>query len=113
LNATEYAVLKNEMFANGGDPLPFRNTQLGTGTNWQDSVFRTAPIRNYNLSVQGGTDQSTYSIGGSYFRQEGIVGGPKASFERMNGRVNFQTKMSEKMRFNSVFLYTVRFCIIP
>ena len=74
LNATEYAVLKNEMFANGGDPLPFRNTQLGTGTNWQDSVFRTAPIRNYNLSVQGGTDQSTYSIGGSYFRQEGIVG---------------------------------------
>jgi TonB-dependent SusC/RagA subfamily outer membrane receptor len=106
LNATEYAVLKNEMFANGGDPLPFRNTQLGTGTNWQDSVFQTAPIRNYNLSVQGGTDQSTYSIGGSYFRQEGIVGGPKASFERLNGRVNFQTKMSDKMRFNSVFLYT-------
>lgn len=106
LNASQYAVLKNEMFANGGDPLPFRNTQLGNGTNWQDSVFRTAPIRNYNLSVQGGTDRSTYSVGGSYFRQEGIVGGPKASFERLNGRVNFQTKMTDKLRFNHVMLYT-------
>jgi TonB-dependent starch-binding outer membrane protein SusC len=106
LNATEYATLKNEMFANGGNALPFRNTQLGVGTNWQDSVFQSAPVRNYNLSVQGGTDVSTYSIGGSYFKQEGIVGGPKASFERINGRVNFQTKLSETLRFNHVGLYT-------
>ncbi len=37
LNAQEYAVIKNEMFGNGGEPLPFNNTNLGTGTNWQDS----------------------------------------------------------------------------
>lgn len=106
LNATEYAVLKNEMFANGGDPLPFPNTALGVGTNWQDSVFTWAPMRNYNVSVQGGTDRSNYSIGGSYYRQDGIVGLDKASFERLNGRVNFQTQLSDNLTFNSVFLYT-------
>jgi len=106
LNATEYAVLKNEMFANGGQPMPFNNTLLGTGTSWQDSVFQTAPIQNYNISLQGGTDRTTYSIGGSYFKQDGIVGLDKASFERWNGRVNLNTSLSPKWRLNSVLLYT-------
>ncbi|MBU3744705.1 MAG: TonB-dependent receptor, partial [Sediminibacterium sp.] len=43
LNAREYAVLKNEMFAAGGESLPFKNTSLGEGTNWQDSLFKLAP----------------------------------------------------------------------
>lgn len=37
LTAEEYAVIKNEAFAFGGQPLPFNNTALGVGTNWQDS----------------------------------------------------------------------------
>ena len=106
LTATEYAVLKNEMFANGGQTMPFNNTALGTGTNWQDSVFQTAPVVSYNASVSGGTAQSTYSIAGGYYDQMGIVGLDKARFKRLNGRVNFDTKMSDNLRLSSVFLYT-------
>jgi len=106
LNATEYAVLKNEMFANGGDALPYSNTNLGEGTDWQDAVFQNAKIQNYNVTVSGGSEKTTYSIGGSYFTQDGIVGGDKANFTRMNARVNLNTEMSKRMRLSSVFLYT-------
>ena len=106
LNATEYAVIKNETFANGGDALPFSNTILGEGTDWQDAVFQNANIKNYNVTISGGSEKTTYSIGGSYFSQDGIVGGDKANFTRMNARVNLNTEMSSRMRLSSVFLYT-------
>ncbi|MFT6998017.1 MAG: TonB-linked SusC/RagA family outer membrane protein [Cryomorphaceae bacterium] len=106
LNASEYAVVKNNAFANGGMPPPFETTNLGEGTNWQDEVFQSAPIQSYNISVSGGSDKTTYSIGGSYFDQQGIVGGEKANFERYNGRVNISTAISDRIQFNSVLLYT-------
>ncbi|MFN5596006.1 MAG: SusC/RagA family TonB-linked outer membrane protein, partial [Bacteroidota bacterium] len=106
LNAKEYAVLKNEMFAAGGEPMPFKNTSLGEGTNWQDSIFKLAPVYQYNVSVSGGNEKSTYSLGGSIFDQQGLVGLEKANFNRLNGRANFDTKMSDKLRYSSVFLYT-------
>ena len=106
LNASEYAVVKNNAFANGGMPQPFETTNLGEGTNWQDEVFQSAPIQSYNISVSGGSEKTTYSIGGSYFGQQGIVGGEKANFERYNGRVNISTAISDRIQFNSVLLYT-------
>ena len=106
LNAQEYAVIKNEAFANGNDDTPFANTALGEGTNWQDSVLQSAAVMNFNVGVTGGSKNTTYSIGGSYFSQDGIVGGPKSNFTRFNGRVNLNTDLSEKLKLSSVFLYT-------
>ncbi|MBT0810337.1 TonB-dependent receptor [Litoribacter ruber] len=106
LNAREYAILKNEAFAAGGQAMPFNNTNLGLGTDWQNAVFTEAPIQEYNMSVTGGTAKSSYSIGGSYFAQEGIVGGPKANFERYNARINFTTELAPRVRLTNVLLYT-------
>ncbi|MEY4289279.1 MAG: hypothetical protein RLZZ30_1367 [Bacteroidota bacterium] len=106
LNAQEYAVIKNEMFAMGGQDMPFNNTNLGVGTPWQDSVFQTAPIQSHNLSISGGTMNTRYSIALGYFTQDGIVGGPKANFSRYNARMNFSTDMSTKLKLNSVLLYS-------
>ncbi|GAB2614253.1 SusC/RagA family TonB-linked outer membrane protein [Belliella aquatica] len=106
LNAREYAILKNEAFAAGGQALPFNNVNLGEGTNWQDAVFQEAPIQEYNLTMTGGTEKTSYSIGGSYFGQQGIVGGPKANFERYNARINFITEIAPRVKFTNVLLYT-------
>lgn len=95
LTAEEYAVIKNEAFAFGGQAMPFSNTNLGTGTNWQDSVFSTAPVQSHNLSLNGGTLNTRYSIGLGYFNQDGIVGGDKSNFGRYNARMNFSTDMSD------------------
>jgi TonB-linked SusC/RagA family outer membrane protein len=106
LNATEYAVIKNEMFGLGGQPMPFNNTNLGEGTSWQDSVFQSAPMQSHNLSINGGTLNTRYSIGLGYLSQDGIVGGPKANFSRYNARLNFSTDLSSKIKLNSVLLYS-------
>lgn len=106
LTAEEYAVIKNEAFAFGGQAMPFSNTNLGTGTNWQDSVFSSAPVQSHNLSLSGGTLNTRYSIGLGYFNQEGIVGADKANFGRYNARLNFSTDMSEKLKLNSVLLFS-------
>ncbi len=106
LNAQEYAIIKNEMFAMGGQSMPFNNTNLGVGTIWQDSVFKMAPVQSHNISLSGGTFSTKYSIGLGYFNQDGIVGGDKSNFSRYNARVNLSTDLSSKLKFNSVFLYS-------
>ncbi len=106
LNAQEYAVLKNNAFLNGGQDQPFANTALGVGTDWQDAVFQSAMTSSHSLSATGSSNQTTYSVGGSYFTQDGIVGGGKSNFTRYNGRVNLSTDMTDRLRLNSVFLFT-------
>jgi hypothetical protein len=39
LNATEYALLLNESYANGGNSVPFSNVSGLKGTNWQKRGF--------------------------------------------------------------------------
>ena len=63
LTAEEYAVIKNEMFAFGGQSMPFVNTGIGEGTNWQDSVFQSSPVESYNFGISGGTKNTRYSRG--------------------------------------------------
>ncbi|MFW5759861.1 MAG: SusC/RagA family TonB-linked outer membrane protein, partial [Cyclobacteriaceae bacterium] len=106
LNAREYAILKNEAFAAGNQTPPFNNVELGEGTDWQNQVFQTAPIQNYNLTISGGSDKTSYSFGGSYLDQEGIVGGPQASFRRLNARLNFVTELAPRVKLENVLLYT-------
>ncbi len=54
-------------------------------TDWYDEIMRVAPIQNHSLSVSGGSDKATYSIGSSYFAQEGILD-MKNEYERFNLR---------------------------
>lgn len=85
LNATEYALLLNERYANGGQPIPFPDVSgLGEGTDWQDEVFRKgAPMIQHDFSVSGGSDKTTYRVSGQHFEQDGIVGpSDKSHFER-------------------------------
>ena len=63
-------------------------------TNWQDEIFRTAVVKNYDLSVRGGNDKTKFSVSGSYFDQDGIV--INTGYKRYSGRVNIDTKVSDK-----------------
>ena len=107
LNATEYALLANEAFAANGEALPFTNISgIGRGTNWQNEVFETAPQYSIDYTLNKGTEKSTYSLGISALSQDGIVGGSKANFNRRNIRFNFNTDITEKLKFTSSTIYT-------
>lgn len=107
LNAFEYGVLANESFAAGNSTPPFSNlSSLGEGTDWQDLVFESAPIQNYDFQVRGGGETTSYSFGAGYFSQKGIVGGDKASYDRLTVNFNSNTKISEKLNLDLITNYT-------
>jgi TonB-linked SusC/RagA family outer membrane protein len=106
LNAEQYATIQNEAAINSGKLPLFSQTQIDDlakgssllpahGTNWLDQIFSSdVPIQNYNLSANGGSEVSTYSLGGSYTEQGGIIGGSKLSdYKRINFKANSERKL--------------------
>jgi TonB-linked SusC/RagA family outer membrane protein len=107
LDATEYALLLNESYANGGKPLPYPNvSDLGKGTNWQDEVFSAAPIISHDLSVSGGSDKISYALSASHLNQEGIVGGDKSGFERNTARMSLGADLTDRLKLKTNVIYT-------
>jgi TonB-linked SusC/RagA family outer membrane protein len=108
LNATEYALLLNESYANGGNAVPFPNVSgLGKGTNWQNEVFKTSvPVINHDINISGGSEKITYSVSGSHLDQEGIIGGAKSGFLRNTARVSLGADVTEKLKIKTNIIYT-------
>ncbi len=101
LNAEEYAILINESRIAAGLPLIPEladPASLGEGTDWQDEIFTRAPMTSHQVSVRGGSDRSDYSISANYFSQQGIVGGPKAQFDRITLRFNSNYDLNDRVR---------------
>jgi TonB-linked SusC/RagA family outer membrane protein len=106
LNATEYALLANEAFAANGDPLPFPTVDgLGQGTDWQDEVFQRAPIYSTAISIRGGSEKQTFAYSGSIFSQDGIVGGNRANFSRLNQSLNYSIDFLDNLKFNAGIIW--------
>ncbi len=59
-------------------------------TNWWNEVTRSAPIKNYQLSAAGGTENGRYALSAGYFNQEGIV--KHIGYERFSLRANTEFK---------------------
>jgi TonB-linked SusC/RagA family outer membrane protein len=54
--------------------------------NYQDMVFRTAVMDNFNFNVSGGTDKSSSYFGLGFINQDGIL--KSSSYEKLNMRLN-------------------------
>lgn len=68
--------------------------------DWQEALFGTGRRSNYNLTYQGGSDNSSYFVSLGYLNEDGYT--EKSDFERFTGRanVNFQPKEWLKTGFN-------------
>lgn len=76
---------------------PYLEGQPGlTNTDWQDELFRTAPIQNYQLSVRGGGESFKYYASGNYFNQEGII--QNTDFERFSLRLNMDAYLTDQIK---------------
>lgn len=101
LNATQFAAMENEGSTLSGGPIIFPNlSTLGVGTNWQDQIFKNAPLQNYALSATGGTEKTTYFLEAGYTDQAGIVGGmDKSNYGRGNFTANLNFELTPKLKF--------------
>ncbi|GHV51076.1 SusC/RagA family TonB-linked outer membrane protein [Bacteroidia bacterium] len=122
LDAQEFAAFSKEAFNNnytdrtgkpGTDPLSVRPSgnryrypaiyddaaamaAIGAGTDWQDEIFRTAPMQNYQLTVSGGNEKTKYLFSGGYFQQDGVVIG--SDYERFSARAKIDSELTSWLK---------------
>ncbi|MCQ2146494.1 MAG: SusC/RagA family TonB-linked outer membrane protein [Bacteroidales bacterium] len=71
----------------------------GQSFDWEDALFRTAVYQNYDFSVSGGNDNSTYFSSLSYNKEQGRV--ITNDFERFSARVNLNQKVGKFLEFGT------------
>ncbi len=96
VNASEFAQMYNELV---GQPFFADPAALGAGTNWQDLVYRQAPIASIQLSASGGSGKYTYNVSGNYFNQQGIV--RESKFDRVTLRLNNEYQVNRSLRLGN------------
>ncbi|KAA0992643.1 TonB-dependent receptor [Dyadobacter aurulentus] len=101
LDGQQYMQVLNELSADQGGQPRFTEEQMrtiGTGTDWQDQIFRKAVAHNHQLSFSGGSDKSTFYLGVNYLSQEGVV--KRSGLKKYNIRLNYELNPSEKFKIN-------------
>ena len=102
MNAADFArtINANALTANGSGATPvpiFSDAQIQAfekngGTDWQDVIYRTAPMQNHELSMSGGTDNLRYLISGGYLDQDGIL--VNSGYKRFTLRANLKADIT-------------------
>ncbi len=69
---------------------------LGSGTDWQDELFKTAFMTNHSISLTGGSEKTTYAISAGYLYQNGIA--ISTSFKRQTIRGNVDTELKKWLK---------------
>tara|TARA_R110000751_G_scaffold94540_4_gene184496 strand:- start:13121 stop:16405 length:3285 start_codon:yes stop_codon:yes gene_type:complete len=119
LNGDQYSQLIPEEFMNrDGIPLNtltvkefqydpqevyfFKN--YGNNTDWVDAISQTGLTGEHTLSLQGGGEKARYYTSVGYYNSKGVTKG--TGFERINGRLNLDYIVSDRIRFRTDISYT-------
>ncbi|MBC8155731.1 MAG: TonB-dependent receptor [Bacteroidetes bacterium] len=82
-------------------PVDLQNpAALGEGTDWQNTIFRNAPISNYQVSASGGSEAVRYAISAGYFSQQGII--LNSNLNRYSFRANVDGKVSDRLSIGAM-----------
>ncbi|MFH5831283.1 SusC/RagA family TonB-linked outer membrane protein [Halalkalibaculum sp. DA384] len=106
LNARQYAAYLRDVHSDpnsSGLPANFQNGERPPhNTDWQDELFRAAPLKNYNLDISGGGSRSTYSLGLGYYDEQGTMVG--SGFQRYSLRANARFDAGDHVTFGGSVL---------
>lgn len=108
LNPQQYQRVLNEIIADGGGSQEERVGEIQNGgTDWQEELYRNAPVQNHNLSFSGGDQNTSYFFSLGYFNQQGVV--KYSGMERYNARMNLENRKSERyavgINLNTSYIY--------
>jgi TonB-linked SusC/RagA family outer membrane protein len=99
LNGREFAIIANEIA-----PGSFNNIDAVPNTDWQDLLYRKAPMQNYQISATGSSAKMQYYFGLGYFKQDGII--PKSSYERVTLKLNNTYHVANNVRVGANLSFT-------
>jgi TonB-dependent starch-binding outer membrane protein SusC len=84
------------------DPNP--GERFNNNTNWQNEIFKQAPVQNYHLRLKGGDGISKYMFTVGYTNKNGII--ENSSLKRLTSRFNLDYQITNKLTFSSRISYT-------
>lgn len=95
-NARQYAELLNEALKNtGGQPIYDDPAALGKGTNWFDEIFRVSSVRDYQIALNGGSENVLYNLSIGFFQQKGVI--KRNGYHRLTVRLNNEYRPIERV----------------
>ncbi len=99
-----YQGINTELLANAGrDPVPGNDPSspdfIGDiDTDWQNEGYKNGSIQNYNMSLSGGTNATSYYMSMDYLDNKGTLVGSGPDYKRYSIRVNSETDLG-RVRF--------------
>lgn len=87
------SVAQERYFTDGKTLESYRNA---VGIEWQDHIFRRAPMHIHDIAVRGGSARTKVSISGSAYNQEGVI--RNSSLKRYQGRAVIDHSISNKIK---------------
>lgn len=115
LNRDQYIKYGTALVTASGQAVPGRFTNLNTpiydgatqtfgqtDTDWQNVMFRNAPITDNQLSLSGGSATSRFYTSVGYFDQKGIL--PNTEYHRYSFRINSDHKAKKWLTIGETLL---------
>ncbi|CCH00363.1 TonB-dependent receptor plug [Fibrella aestuarina BUZ 2] len=83
----------------------------GVSTDWQGLIYKPGFNTNHQLGMQGGTENTQYSMGLGYFNETGII--PSQKFERYTIRATIDQRIGKSIRVGLNTLNTLTYTNTP
>ena len=103
-NKAQYVELRNEANKNTIGWTPISADAFPGDTDWYAELVKPAFTTNHSVDLSGASDNTNYSVGLSYYYQDGIMNHTTNDYDRINIRTRLDQKMTSwlKMGVNSV-----------
>lgn len=76
-------------------------------TDWYAEIMDPASIQNHSLTFNGGSAKTRYSIGGSFFSQDGLQNEIRNEYKRINLRAKIDTDVKDWLTVGGNFNFAV------
>ncbi|MDD2279684.1 MAG: SusC/RagA family TonB-linked outer membrane protein, partial [Bacteroidales bacterium] len=99
----QYVETLNEANASTTGYVPKDPNSYPTSTDWYKQLVRNAPMTNHSIDISGASEKTSYSMGGSYLYQDGIMDAEN-QYQRLNLRIRVDQDVNEFMKigFNNI-----------
>ncbi|GAB3573735.1 TonB-dependent receptor [Spirosoma luteolum] len=121
MNGTEYAQFKADAAkynrtapGTTAYPLTIKEQEAlaaGVSTDWQGLIYKPGFNTNHQLGMQGGTENTQYSLGLGYFNETGII--PSQKFERYTIRATIDQRVGKRIKVGLNTLNTLTYTNTP
>jgi len=96
-NSSEYQSMRNlSTWGAGYQPEELKGIAIGRNTDWQDLMYENSNKQDHNITVAGGTNGNTFSLGGGYYRETTVL--PGEDFTRYSVRATIDSRVGNRLK---------------